>query len=231
MALLLATQPAKEDIPPHPAPVQDTIVWFFGDVGSATESSPDTKVMSVIRTVVNQSVAKAWQSSTFQTAMEKEVQKYLVEPHVVNDVATHTIDAPALVVPVAKFMKNEIEIRSLENAKMDQHRNISNKAGVHRKKMTEDKFSPQKKDSIRSLRPSKDKSDDKKTNLKAYSSFTSSAESATRRYQNRRREEWRIRYRSVLAHMRDHSESNLKVLEPVNKTNQTAVDYRSYHLI
>lgn len=36
-----------------PALVKDAVVRLFDDAGLATESSPDTKVMSVIQTVVN----------------------------------------------------------------------------------------------------------------------------------------------------------------------------------
>lgn len=45
---------------------------LFGDAESATEANTHTKVVAVIRTVVNQSVAKAVHSSTLQTALEEQ---------------------------------------------------------------------------------------------------------------------------------------------------------------
>lgn len=42
--------------------VDDSFVRLIGDLGRATDSSPDTKVLSVIRTVVNRSVRKPFRS-------------------------------------------------------------------------------------------------------------------------------------------------------------------------
>lgn len=77
------------------------------------ESSSDIMVMSVIRTVLNQSVAKGFPSSTFQTAMNRAVQKCMVVSYVVNDVPKSTIDAASSTVPVAKFVKNVAEMGPL----------------------------------------------------------------------------------------------------------------------
>lgn len=84
--------------------------------------------MSVIRTVVSWSVGKAFQSSEIETAEERAVQKCLAEPYVVNGVVNRSIDAPALTVPVAKLVKNDVEKIFLEKANIVQHRNDSTKA-------------------------------------------------------------------------------------------------------
>lgn len=94
------------------------------------ESSLDTKEMSVIQTVVSQSVHKAFQRSALQAAVKRAVKKCSAELHVFKDVAINTIDASPITVPVATFVKNGIEKRSLENAEMNQYRNVSSKEVV-----------------------------------------------------------------------------------------------------
>lgn len=164
---------ARKQIASIPALAEDAAVRLFGDAGCAAESSPDTKVMSVIRTVVSRAATMAFQSSAFQTAVKRAVQKFMTKPHVVNDVATRTIDARAFTVPVVKFVKNEIAKRSLEKDEMDQYRNVSNKVVVSHKTKAEDEFPPQRMDSVRSPNRPTDISDGKKTNMNAYSTFTS----------------------------------------------------------
>lgn len=89
-----------------------------------TKSSRDTKVILVVQTVVNRSVAKVFQGSGFQTDMKEAVRKCVAKPHVFIDVATCTIDDPALTVSVVKVKKNEDERCSLDKAKMEQYRNV-----------------------------------------------------------------------------------------------------------
>lgn len=102
-----------------PALVEDSVVRLFGHVEPATKSAMDSKVMVLIRTVVSLSVPKAFQSSAFQTVVKQAVHRSLVEQHVSNDVATSTIYLPFFAVSVPKFVKNEVEKRSLETPKED----------------------------------------------------------------------------------------------------------------
>lgn len=83
----------------------DAVVQLLSKAGGGTESSPDTKLMSVIRTVVNRSVAKAFQSSAFQIAAKRAVQKRLAKLHVFNVLATLTVNALAFTVPVSSFAR------------------------------------------------------------------------------------------------------------------------------
>lgn len=48
-----------------PALVEHAVIRLFGDAGSATDSSFDTKMISVIQTVVNRALAKASEVPTF----------------------------------------------------------------------------------------------------------------------------------------------------------------------
>lgn len=132
--------------------------------------------MLVIRTVFSQSVAKAFQISAFQTAVGRTVRKSLAEPRVGNDMATRRIDLPAFTVPVVKFVKNEVEKQSLEKVEIDQCRNVSNKVVIGGKTRAREKFAPQKIDLVRCPSPTKNRSDDSKTNPTVCSTFTSSHE-------------------------------------------------------
>lgn len=58
----------------YPDTGTEAVLRLFGDAEPATKSSPDSKVLSVIRTVVNRSVTKAFQSSASQTAVENAVK-------------------------------------------------------------------------------------------------------------------------------------------------------------
>lgn len=55
----------QKQITSMPVLVENTVLQFFGDEEHDTESRLDTKVFSVIRTVVNRDVLNAYQSSTF----------------------------------------------------------------------------------------------------------------------------------------------------------------------
>lgn len=107
----------------------------------------------MIRAVVNKYVAKVFESPAFQIAVKRAFQKRLTEPHVVNDVVTRTIEFPAFTVPVAKFVRNEVEKWFLEKAEIDLHRHVSNNAVLGHKKKMGDKFPLQKMDSVRFSSP------------------------------------------------------------------------------
>lgn len=60
----------REQIASIPVSVEYAVLRLFCDAGCATESSSDTKVLSVIRTVVNTSVVKDFQSAASYTAVQ-----------------------------------------------------------------------------------------------------------------------------------------------------------------
>lgn len=120
--------------------MKDAIMWLFGDAGRATESSSDTEIMSVILIVVSRSVLKAFQLTAFQIAVERAIRNFSAESPVLSDVVSRTIDALAFTVPVAKFVKNEVEKSPLEENKITQYWNTSNKAFVDNKIKAEEKF-------------------------------------------------------------------------------------------
>lgn len=70
--------------------------------------------MAVIRTVVNRSVVWPLQIPVVKTAVERAIQKFLAEPQITNNEATRTTNLQAFMVPVVKFLKNKVEMRSLE---------------------------------------------------------------------------------------------------------------------
>lgn len=47
-----------------------------------------------------------------------------------NDVETRTDDFLAFIEPVGKFLGNEVEKRSLEEAEIDRQRNVKDKTGL-----------------------------------------------------------------------------------------------------
>lgn len=120
--------------------MEDIVVPLCGNAGRETQSSPDTNNLAVIRTVFIRSAAKVSQSSAFQIAVERAVRDFLAEPSVANYLESRTIDLPGFMVPVAKFIKDDFEKRVIENAELDGHRNVSNKAVVDHNTLAEDKF-------------------------------------------------------------------------------------------
>lgn len=91
-------------------------------------SSPDTNVMTLMRMVVNRSVSETFQSSSFQRVVEEAVSKCPLEPYVANDVTTNTIELQTFKLLVTKFVKNEIERRSIQKAKLAQYETVLDKA-------------------------------------------------------------------------------------------------------
>lgn len=69
----------REQIASILALLEDAVVRLFGDAGGAKETRPDTKLKSVLRTVVNRAVAQAFQSLSFYLVVERAVQKFLPE--------------------------------------------------------------------------------------------------------------------------------------------------------
>lgn len=114
--------------------VEDACLQPFGNAGHAPNSRSDDKVMSAMWTFVNWSVAILFRGFAFQTAFYTAVQKRLFEPHDVSCMVTRTSSAPVLTVPVAKFVKNEVEKLYLQNFVMERHLNVSSNAAVTHKR-------------------------------------------------------------------------------------------------
>lgn len=92
---------------------------LFCDADQATETSPNTKVISVIQMAVSRSVAKSFQFVALQTTVEQDVHSSLAEAHILDAVKTRMIGASAFTVSVSRTMKHEVEKGSLEKAKLE----------------------------------------------------------------------------------------------------------------
>lgn len=92
-----------------PELVEVTVVKRFGDTLAAMKSDTDTKVVSKIVTAVKVTVFKTFQSATFYIALEQGVQKFVLEPYIVDAVGTLMIDAPGLTIPLDRIIKQEVE--------------------------------------------------------------------------------------------------------------------------
>lgn len=145
-----------------PGVVKDSAVRRFGGSGRTTESRPATGFFSVIFTVINGSIAKTFQSSVFQSSVERAVQKCLADSKFTKVIKTRAVDLRTPIVSVVKFVRNVVEKRSVEKAEMDRNRNVSNKSVVGHKKKAEDELQPQKMDFVRSPSAAIDIYDNKK---------------------------------------------------------------------
>lgn len=103
--------------------VEEVVLRLLGDTGRVTESRLDTVIFSVICTVVDSACVKSFQRSSFQTTMNRVVQKHVVELYMVDAVATCTIDFRVFIIPVPKFVKYEVETSSLEMTEMEERYN------------------------------------------------------------------------------------------------------------
>lgn len=108
----------QKEIANIPSLVKHTIIRLFGDVGRYTESRLDTVAMWVIRTPMNRAVVKTLQSSTGRGTVDQAVQKFIINPHIVNVVSARIINAPAFTVPVAIFVKNKVKMCTLVQVKI-----------------------------------------------------------------------------------------------------------------
>lgn len=105
--------------------IEDAVVKRFGDVVRASKLSRDKKMTSVMEMVLDRAMAEASKSASFQMVVEPLVQKRVVEPHIVDSVVTRMIDAPALTVPVAKFVKHEVEKGSRKGKHGETHYQVN----------------------------------------------------------------------------------------------------------
>lgn len=71
----------------------------------------------MIHIVLNRAVAKNQQSSAFDNAVKRALHKRVLWPHIMYTIPTQNIDDPAFTVPVAAFIRKEIEQSSVVQAK------------------------------------------------------------------------------------------------------------------
>lgn len=65
----------REQIASNLTVVEDAVVRFFGDANRATDSSPDTKVISLIQAAVSRYLAENFRGSAFYFTVGETVQK------------------------------------------------------------------------------------------------------------------------------------------------------------
>lgn len=122
---------------------------------------------------------------------------------------------------------------------MEKYHDISNMAIVDHSGKAQEEFVPSKMDSVRSPSLPTEKSDWKKTNPEAYSSFKSPEESRIRRYENRYRDgksrsDRNRRHLCLPSHEaceQTNSAFDLELFIFVNGRYCTATSYRLYRLI
>lgn len=122
--------------------LEEDAVVRLADAERETEWNLHTEVKVVIQMVVNRSIAKVFQRSALQDAVERAVQKLLAEPLVANDVVKGKIYLLAITVPVARVFKKKVEKCALAKTKNDLHRNVSIKANMGYNTKSDDKFLP-----------------------------------------------------------------------------------------
>lgn len=108
--------------------------------------------------------------------VEQAIHRCVAKPHIVDAVAMRSIDAPAFIVPVARFIKQMVEKGSLQKVKMKERFNKLAIAVEEKKSEAKDGIPTTKMDSVRSPSPLTDTCDEKKRTLMTYSTWTSSDE-------------------------------------------------------
>lgn len=109
----------RKQIANIPALVEDAVLRLFRKAGRATESSPDTKVVSMFQAVVNTAPGKGFRSVAFCSAVQEAVHKRVAEPYSVNVISIRMIDAPFFTACAAEAINKEKEKGSLGKAKVD----------------------------------------------------------------------------------------------------------------
>lgn len=102
-----------EQIASIPALVEETIIRLSEDVGRVTESRPDTKMISEIRTVVNRALVKSFWSANLYSSVQDAVHECIPEPMSVDTVVGRLVVDASVTVRVAKFLKLEVKRSSL----------------------------------------------------------------------------------------------------------------------
>lgn len=83
----------REQISSILALMEDAAIYLFEDAGKSMKSSLDTKVMSLIQTVVNRALAKVFEVPRF-FAIGKAVQKSVSELPSVDEVTANYVASP-----------------------------------------------------------------------------------------------------------------------------------------
>lgn len=78
----------------------------------------------MIRTAVNYFIAKAFQRTAYQTAVERARQILLEKRHIANDGTTRMIDTKTFLIFVAILVKNVDETRSLKVSEIEVDHNL-----------------------------------------------------------------------------------------------------------
>lgn len=117
--------------------------------------------------------------------MRDAVHKCVAEPQSVEAVATRIIDAPASAGPVAKFIKHEVEKRSLGNSKTEERYSKLAEVVADRKIVLDDGIYTKRMDSTRYPSLPTDIFDNKQNDPNLYCKAMSSDESRTRHYHTR----------------------------------------------
>lgn len=85
-----------------------------------TRKQARKNVISMIQKVISIDLANALQSIAFYSAVEETDHKCVREHPSVDPVVTNLVDAPSFTVPVAKFVKQEVDKKPLKWAMMDE---------------------------------------------------------------------------------------------------------------
>lgn len=98
-----------EQIASVPTMVQDGATWLFVDTGQATESHPDTKMITSIQAVVNRALDEGFRSATFYSLCTGLVKSFVDGSESADVSETRMIDAAAFTVPAGNYILQEVE--------------------------------------------------------------------------------------------------------------------------
>lgn len=162
--------------------LEDSVISLFTGACRAAESSLGTKKISFIQTIINKALGKYFQGAALCSTEEDALQKCVVKSQSVDGIGMKLADAPFFAVTFAKFIRNEAEMNSLHEAKMESRFTTLPQAIDEKSIRIEAWITTNVADLFPAPSPPADISDDKKTNLSPYSTATSSDDSDFRRY-------------------------------------------------
>lgn len=120
----------------------------------------------MIQTVNSRAQAKGFRSTALYSVVNEAVHKSVPKSPTVDAVATKLVDGPSKV-PIAKFVKREVEKNSLDKAMMERQFVKFAKAAEEKKSKAENRITTKTIDTARSTSPPTDMSDDEIASLKA----------------------------------------------------------------
>lgn len=91
---------------------------LFGEVGRATESTRDIKLIFLIQIVRNRTLSKYFSSAAFYSTVQENNHKYLAEAQSIDADMTRMINDTDFTVAVANLVRNEVEKGSIVKSKM-----------------------------------------------------------------------------------------------------------------